>query len=295
MSISKAIDPKRVGISKSLITSSALCGRKGWFSENVRMPDGSRIPIVAPERMLFGSALDEAVLYVAHSVREGQRWTLGDAVAVGMAAVLGKPHDPDIDLVTFEVQLRNAIEIFQIDVLNDLGDGGKPLLDFRGALFQGVNGESLRIGDGAEALIGTPDFILSGEYRESGRPLILDLKASSRAKSQKDLRSAELSFYAWLYMAQFGGEVPDVGYLTYVRSARPRFQILVGKADESMLLLAEEYVRSTRTIVRARDVANVPFRTDFCGTCEWRLPNPDADFGGCVVGSLVVTDEEVEA
>lgn len=295
MNISKAIDPKRVGISKSLVTSTALCSRKGWYSEHVRMPDGSRVPLIAPERMLFGSALDEAILYVAYSIREGQRWTLGDAVAVGMQAVLGKPHDPEIDLVTFEVQLRNAIEVFQLDVLNDLGDGGKPILDFRGALFQGLNGESLKIGEGEDALIGTPDFILAAEHRESGRPLILDLKASSRAKSPKDLRSAELAFYAWLWMAHTRGELPDVGYLTYVRSARPRFQILTGKVDNAMLLLAEEYVRATRTIVRAKDVTNLPFRIDFCGSCEWRKPNLDAGFGGCLVGGLVNTDEETEA
>lgn len=295
MSISKAIDPKRVGISKSLITSTALCGRKGWYSEHVRMPDGARVPIIAPERMLFGSALDEAILYVAYSIREGQRWTLGDAVALGMQAILGKPHDPEIDMITFERQLRNAIEIFQLDVLNDLGDGGKPLLDFRGALFQGINGESLKIGEGAEALIGTPDFILSGEYRENGKPLVLDLKASARSKSPKDLRSAELAFYAWLWIAHTKGEIPDVGYLTYVRAARPRFQILTGSVDRSMLLLAEEHVKATRAIVRASEVRNLPFRTDFCGSCEWRKPNPEAGFEGCIVGSLMNLDEEEEA
>jgi hypothetical protein len=292
MTISKAIDPKRVGISKSLITSTALCGRKGWYAEHVRLPDGSRVPIIAPERMLFGSALDEAILFITYSIREGQRWTVGDAVATGMAAVLGKPHDPNIDMAVFETQLRNAITIFQVDVLNDLGDGGKPILDFRGAYLQGLNGESLKIGEGPEALIGTPDFILSGEYRESGRPLILDLKASARAKSPKDLRSAELSFYAWLWMIHTRGEVPDVGYLTYVRSARPRYQILIGKADNGMLLLAEEYVRATRAIVRAPDVINLPFRTDFCGSCEWRKPNLEANFSGCVVGGLVSAEEE---
>jgi hypothetical protein len=281
--ISKAIDPKRVGISKSLVTSTALCNRKGYFAETVRLPDGSRIPMIAPERVLFGSALDEAILFIAYQTRENLKWTEADAVAEGMAAVLGKRHEEGIDFQLFELQLLNAVKIFTYDVLEP------GLVDFHGALLQGLDGESVRAGD----LIGTPDFIISGKTRPNGRTLILDLKASKRAKSEKDLKGAEMSFYAWLWSIHSGGELPDLGYLTFTRTAKPRYQLLTGEATAGHLLLAEEYVKTTRSVVSRGSQENVGFTTSFCSSCEWRKPNPDAGFEGCSIG-LLMSDEAKE-
>lgn len=285
--ISKAIDPKRTGISKSLITSTALCGRKGWFSEHVRLPDGSRVPWIIPERVAFGAALDEAVLSIAFAEREGSSWNPYEVLADGMGAVRGKKTEPGIDWIKFEDDLKVAIDLFVFDVLR-LATSDDPLVNFKGAYLQGLDGESLRVGD----LIGTPDFILSGNTRPNKRTLILDLKASSRSKSEKDLRSAELSYYAWLWAAHTQGDLPDVGYLTYVRKTKPAYQLLTGSVTSAQLLLAEEYVKTTRSIMGARAQEDVAFSTNFCGSCEWRKPNPDAGFDGCSVGSLVAAEEE---
>jgi hypothetical protein len=289
--ISKAIDPKRVGISKSLVTSTALCNRKGWFNEHIRTADGSRLPLIAPERVAFGSALDEAILFIAWHIREGLPWRESDAVAEGLKAALGRKHQPNINWEVFEVQLRNAVAIFRADVLNDTVPDSRPLVDFRGSMLQGLDGESLRVGD----LIGTPDFIINGDTRPNGRTLILDLKASSRAKSERDLRSAELSFYAWLWSVHTSGELPDVGYLTFARTAKPRYQLLVGPADVGHLLLADEFVKTTRAVIAAKRQEDVGFSTSFCGSCEWRKPNPEVGFDGCSIGLLVAAEEtEVE-
>jgi hypothetical protein len=289
--ISKAIDPKRTGISKSLVTATALCNRKGWFSEHIRQADGSRLPWIVPERVLFGSALDEAILFIAYNVRENLRWTKADAVAEGMLAVLGKKHEPGIDFGIFEAQLRTAIDLFEIDVLGLGGEGGQPIVDFHGAYLQGLDGESMRIGD----LVGTPDFVISGKTRESGRTLILDLKASARAKSARDLRSAELAFYAWLWATHTKGELPDVGYLTYARTAKPRYQLLTGPADPGHLFLAEEYVKTTRAVVARTRQEEVGFNPAFCGGCEWRKPNAEVGFEGCSIGLLVSDESREEA
>ena len=162
-------------------------------------------------------------------------------------------------------------------------------MDFHGSLLQGLDGESLKAGD----LIGTPDFIISGKTRANGRTLILDLKASKRAKSEKDLKGAEMSFYAWLWSIHSRGELPDLGYLTFTRTAKPRYQLLTGEATIGHLLLAEEYVKTTRSVVSRGSQENVGFTTSFCGSCEWRKPNPDAGFEGCSIG-LLMSDEKKE-
>jgi hypothetical protein len=212
-------------------------------------------------------------------------------VAEGLKAALGRKHEPNINWDVFEVQLRTAVALFRADVLNDTVPDSQPIVDFRDSLLQGLDGESLRVGD----LIGTPDFIISGKHRPNGRTLILDLKASSRAKSERDLRSAELSFYAWLWSFHTQGELPDIGYLTYARTAKPRYQLLVGSADVGHLQLADEFVKTTRAVIAARRQEDVGFSTSFCASCEWRKPNPEVGFDGCSIGLLVAAEEtEVE-
>jgi CRISPR/Cas system-associated exonuclease Cas4 (RecB family) len=291
--ISKAIDPKRTGISKSLITSTALCNRKGWFSEHVRMDDGSRVPLIAPERVAFGAALDEAILFIVQAIRDDERWTLGDAHALGVKAALNRPHEEGIDWEKFANHLTVALELFAYDVLG-MPDG-QPLIDFRMSLLQGLDGDSIRVRTEAFGdVVGTPDFIIAGETRPNGRDLVLDLKSSARMKSEKDLRSAEMSFYAYLYAQKWGGDLPSVGYLTYVRTKTPRYQILVGEATGEHLRIAEEYLKTTKSVVARETQEEVGFTTSMCKSCEWRKANPTIGFAGCSVGLLVADGEEEE-
>jgi len=281
VSISKAIDPKRVGISKSLVTTTALCGRKGWYSEKIRLEDGSRLPFIAPERVAFGSALDEAILLIAEALRSGRKWDEDEVVNAGIEAVRSRPTE-DIEWEIFEAQLRAAVKIFVYDVIEP------ELVTFRDVYLQGLDGESLKV----EGLIGTPDFIFRKWKGEQGATMILDLKASARSKSTKDLRSAEMAFYSYLWSRYSSGELPQVGYLTYVRTKRPTYQLITGKATMEHLLLAEQYLAATRSVVGRESVEEVAFTTSFCGSCEWRKPKPEVGFGGCSVGMLLASDEK---
>ncbi|NBW12950.1 MAG: hypothetical protein EBR82_33510 [Caulobacteraceae bacterium] len=291
-SISKAIDPKRTGISKSLITSTALCNRKGWFAEKIRTADGGRLPLVANERIAFGSALDEAILFIVEAVRVNEQWAIDEALARGVRAAMDRPNDGTIDWPKFSDELWTALRLFVEDILG--GGVNAPLVDFHGALLQGINGDSIRVNTRAFGeVIGTPDFIISGKTRANGRDLVLDLKSGARAKSERDLRSAEMAFYAYLYAQKWGGDLPDVGYLTFIRTKVPRFQIITGTATADHLRIAEAYIATTKSVV-ARDTADeVGFTTSFCGSCEWAKPNPTVGFDGCSIG-LLMGNEEVD-
>lgn len=293
--ISKAIDPKRTGISKSLITATALCNRKGWFAEKIRTADGGRLPLIAPERVAFGAALDEAILEIVVAIREGAPWNMEAVHHLGMTAAQTRPHKADIDWEKFKGELRVALELFRSDILRDDGLGDPPLIDFRGALVQGINGDSIRvITEAFGEVIGTPDFIISGRTRANGRDLVLDLKSGARAKSERDLRGAEMAFYAYLYAQKWGGDMPDVGYLTFIRTKAPRFQILTGSATADHLRLAEEYLQTTKFVVARETADEVGFTTSFCPSCEWSKPNPAVGFDGCSIGRLVAIEEEAD-
>ena len=282
VSISKAIDPRRVGISKSLVTATALCGRKGWYSEKIRLEDGSRLPFIAPERVAFGSALDEAILIIVEAFRSNHPWNEKDVVDQGLFAARSRPTEEGIDWGIFHAQLEAAIKIFVYDVLEP------ELVTFRDVYLQGLDGESLKV----EGLIGTPDFIFRKWNGAEGGTMILDLKASARSKSAKDLLSAEMAFYSYLWSRYSAGELPGVGYLTYVRTKRPTYQLITGKATADHLLLAEQYLAATKSVVARESVDDVAFSTSFCGSCEWRKPNPAVGFGGCSVGRLIASDEK---
>jgi hypothetical protein len=292
-SISKAIDPKRTGISKSLITSTALCNRKGWFAEKIRTADGARLPLIAPERVAFGAALDESILEIVVAIRENAPWDLRTVHHMGVQAAMTRPHRDDIDWDKFQGELFVALELFQSDILRD-GLGEPPVVDFHGALVQGINGDSIRVNtDSFGDVIGTPDFIISGRTRANGRDLVLDLKSGARAKSEKDLRSAEMAFYAYLYAQKWGGDLPDVGYLTYIRTKTPRFQFITGTATADHLRIAEAYIATTKSVVARETADEVGFTTSFCGSCEWAKPNPTVGFDGCSIG-LLMGNEEVD-
>jgi hypothetical protein len=291
-SISKAIDPKRTGISKSLITSTALCNRKGWFAEKIRTADGARLPLIAPERVAFGAALDEAILEIVVAIREDAPWSIQTAHHLGVQAGMTRPHRDDIDWDKFKADLWVALELFVSDVLLE-GMGESPLIDFHGALVQGINGDSIRVQTEAFGdVIGTPDFIISGTTRANGRDLVLDLKSGARAKSEKDLRSAEMAFYAYLYAQKWGGDLPDVGYLTFIRTKTPRFQIITGAATADHLRIAEAYIATTKSVVARETPDEVGFTTSFCGSCEWNKANPAVGFAGCSIGLLMAVEEE---
>ena len=276
--IGKAIDPKRVGISKSAIVATNLCNRKGWFGERIRDADGRRLSVPMPERVLFGVALDEAIQHVMWNAREGHGAgpaILVEAIEEGLGSMASRPGAEDLDAFAIQEELARAVLLFQQNVLPEL------VTEKEALWLQGMDGESLRSGDGQ--YIGTPDITVLGD-----KPAILDVKSSTRSKSARDLYSAEMAHYAALYH-ELWGALPAIGYLTWVRTVKtePRWQVLIGQATTEHLVLASSYREATKAALAADSPAQVGFNTALCGSCEWKIARPELGFSGCAIGQSV--------
>lgn len=286
---SKAIDPKRTGISKSTVLAASYCGRKAHWMETVRTPDGARIQNPMPERVLFGSAIDVMALALLTWHRDSmidassESHLLDLAVELGVDAASEKLCSEQIDWEVFRREL--ALAAF---TLNDRIKRG--LFGLDGAEFQGLSGESIRFVDPEFGeLVGTPDVIAR---TDDGRLFIIDVKAAARAKTENDLRSAEMAFYVYLAMRALElDRYPDVGYLVWVRGRKePHWEFIAGATGPEHEALGHAYIDSTRSAVRS--VQHTTFNTSMCGSCDWRKPVPGL-FEGCDVGRAVDSLKEV--
>jgi len=287
---SKAIDPKRTGLSKSTILAASYCQRKAFFSENVRDENGARIQYAMPERVIFGVAVDTSSLALMTWHREGwvpeqgtnERAVLVEhAIALGFEAAGARECSDVIDWGAFHKEL--ALSTFELCRLLD--SGVVPLV---GSSFQGLHGESLRVDHPTYGeLIGTPDVIT---YDSDGSVFIIDVKASARAKSEQDLYSAEMAYYAFLARGALSlpeGEWPRVGYLVWVRSkSAPRWSFIHGKTGPEHEVLAAQYIETTQQAVRG--LKSVAFNTQMCPSCDWAKPVIGV-FEGCAVGKAVLS------
>ena len=282
--ISKAIDPKRTGISKSTIVATNLCARKGWYGETIRDSEGRRLSVPMPERVLFGTALDEAIQLVIWNVREGasleidfiRTGLIDEAVQEGLGAMASRPGAEECDPVAIEFELVIAVETFVRDIL--------PTLSLKYLRLQGDDGESLRHGE----FIGTPDILILGD-----EPAIWDVKSSARSKAVRDLWSPEMSHYAALYEGIYGSK-PLLGYLTWVRTKVPKWQVISMQSTDLHIELATAHRAATKAAINTPTVDALPFNTALCGSCEWKVTRPELGFGGCSIGQAVAAMSETE-
>lgn len=287
----KAIDPARIGVSKTAVVATDLCERKGWYGENIRDIDGRRIRHLMPERVHFGKALDVAV--------EALLWRFARAdggvdierpLEMGLESYLSNEFS-DTRLPSKDVkdELWNALEQLTGDIARDefgrstiMLDG--TLIDFTGALFQGLDGESLAVDlddfmgkEGTQRFIGTPDFILPSPHGDT----ILDLKSAARARTTTF--SSEMGFYSWLATAM-GRRVARVGYIVWLRQKSPRWSVLIEPATSGLLDLGYRHAMRTARVASS-DLEQVGWHTTLCGSCEWKRPVDG--FGGCEIGQLI--------
>lgn len=276
MSIDKAIDPARVGISKSLVVTP--CERKGLYSETVRDESGRRLRFPMPERVIFGQAVDSAHSAIVDAAREGRHYSVAMGVSAGMLR-LDSPTSEHIDADLFETQLALALTKF----LNE--PDGLARIPLEGIRIQGDDGESLAW----DGLVGTPDYIL-------GDGSILDVKTAARSyPADKAWKSAEMPFYALLATGWNGGTIPPrLIYQTYVRSAKPYWQWLEWPGTADLVAIGAEYVAHWRALLAAGDVDLATPNTAFCGDCPWRESMREYGHSGCRVGSRMPR-VEVEA
>lgn len=277
--ISKAIDPKRTGISKSTIVATNLCARKGWYGETIRDSKGRRLSVPMPERVLFGTALDEAIQLVIWNAREGvviDATLIDEAIQEGLGAMASRPGAEECDPVAIEFELVIAVEMFVRDIL--------PTLPLKYLRLQGDDGESLRHGE----FIGTPDILILGD-----EPAIWDVKSSARSKAARDLWSPEMSHYAALYEGIYGSK-PLLGYLTWVRTKSPKWQVVSMQSTELHIALATAHRAATKAAINTPTIDDLPFNTALCGSCEWKVTRPELGFGGCPIGQAVAAISKTE-
>jgi hypothetical protein len=279
--VSKAIDNARVGLSKSLMTTP--CERKGFYSETIRDERGRRLRFPMPERVTFGTAVDEAVTYILWHDRRGEPWTEIDAVETGLA-VARKADGWTLvaDPVVFEIQLANALRLY-LESPNGLARI-RALYD-EGLALQGNDGESLRTDD----VIGTPDFLTS---RRVG-----DLKTWSRNDGERKFWSSpEMGIYAYLYAAQHGALPETVFYQAYIRKTKPEWVWIETPGTAELVAYGRETATHWRALIDAGRPELAAPSTAFCGDCPFRLPMPAYGHDGCAIGQLVpVASEEVAA
>lgn len=276
----KAIDPARVGLSKSLMT--GVCDRKSYYGETVRDANGRRLPFVASESMLFGKAIDVAHGYIVWHIREGREYQLSDAMLDGLEAARA---DADgwaalPSAAAFIDEVRVAIHKFH-NQENGL-DRLMPLIP--GIAIQGNDGETLRAGD----VIGTPDYMLA-----DGSPL--DVKTSKYGTGQWSYdesaftSKAEMPIYALLSASINGAIPPRLIYQTYVRSRGGYWMWAEVEGTAAHVELGRLHAAHWRAAIKANDPDLLSFNTKWCGDCQFARPMPDIGFEGCAVGGQVRT------
>lgn len=282
MTISKAIDPARVGLSKSLMTSP--CERKGWFGEHVRDANGRRLRFPMPEQVTFGKAVDVAHGYIVWHEQRHLPWTLEKAVAQGITEASADADSWALvtDRGAFELQVTNAMRKF----VNDPDGLARLTPHLVGLRIQGDNGETLRSGD----IIGTPDYILPDGS-------ILDVKTAGRKYTEaKFWQSPEMGIYALLGAAFLEGELPPrVIYQVYVRTASPYWMWLEQEVTSDLVEIGRDTADHWRAVIALDDVTAVAPNTMFCSGCPWADPLPEYGFEGCSVGRRMPRLEETAA
>jgi hypothetical protein len=276
---SKEIDRARLGLSKSLMASP--CERKGAYGEWVRDDQGRRLDFAMPERVTFGSAVDEAVAFILWHELKGSTYKPDDAVDAGMTFARGKKGWEIVeDKATFRVQLVNAVTLYLRE-----DDGLAHILSLRdeNIRLQGDDGRTLKA---PPDLIGTPDILTDRR--------IVDVKTSGRKYTEAKFReSPEMPVYTELYAAEFGFLPEYLAYQVYVRVARPYWQWIEVPASPRHVELSRIHAARWRAGLATGDINLFAFDAAFCGDCPFAKPIPEVGFEGCPVGLAV--NEEAQA
>jgi hypothetical protein len=274
----KTIDPARVGLSKSLMTSP--CERKGWFGEHIRDAEGRRLRFPMPERVTFGKAVDVAHGFIVWHEARGLPWTVEEAIAEGLkeAAQDGPSWALITDPETFALQVATAMRLFLTHP-----DGLERLRPFlSGIRIQGNDGESLR----ADDIIGTPDYLLPDGS-------VLDVKTSGRVYgADKFWQSPEMGIYALLATAESGALPPRVAYQVYVRVARPYWQWIEVEGSADLVEIGRDTADHWREVIAFDSPTKVAANPMFCKDCPFAQPMPELGFDGCSVGRRMPRLEE---
>ena len=242
---------KRTELSKSQLTTAEYCATAAWFGIH------DRRPMLPSERLTFGSAIDAACEQMVS------------------AASRGLNPDGKAMQAALEVAARDGVDLDWDEVnaaINGFRDQVMPTIDWTDAVVQPTVRADI---PGLGPCSGHPDIILADGT-------VLDVKTG---KKHKDAFGTELGFYALLVEAS-GLAVPRVGYLTWLRFAKPFWEpAVIDTTDE----LRRYAMARALAFARARDLdAHVnegesmpvnytltggPKGPGQCATCEYSPAN----------------------
>lgn len=206
---------QRTVLSKSAVTAAEWCQTRAWFDLHERRPT------IQTERLVFGSCLDAATEQLMATARAGLPITEAKPLLAAEEVLLRSEVAVDL------TEIATACDRFSRDVM--------PSYDFA---LCGLQAELHEDVEGIGEVEGHPDVRLADGS-------IFDVKSAKKRKYDTDAQtSAELGLYALLSEAETGKPTPRVGYWTWVRTAKPGWQILEAPVTDEMR-------RRTRAIVSA--------------------------------------------
>lgn len=262
-------DPRQY-LSKSFLVGADLCGRRAWLDLN------DPRPFRMNEAVAFGKAVDIGVQMLVGMTNAGL--TLQDGWGRIEEEVLRMIGENPTDPVVEEEEVFHALASFWDEVV------GTDLLDLRSAKVQ----HHVRLPIEEIGMIDAhPDLVLRDGT-------IIDIKTSAKAKAPDAaaLAYAELGFYAMVAEEETGIRPPRVGYLTWVRSSRPTWQLVTAPVTESMVTIARELSATTARAIyqdgelnagaKVRRNYTFPGGPKFTGLCRSCSHNP-ANGGRCTI------------
>jgi len=209
---------QRTALSKSTLATFDLCQTKSWLSLH------DPRPFVPNEKVSFGSAVDAGVEVIVKMLASGQPFQMDRAYAAAAEIV----ERDQVEVVFDDIEW--AIESFTLQVAAKT--------DWHMAVTQAHLSAVL---DGLGECDGHPDIIL-------GDNSVWDVKTSGRAK---EVPSLELGFYALLAEeVDPTRKVPRVGYMNFIRSKKPFWQVIETPVTDELRRWAYEksaaYVRAKK-------------------------------------------------
>jgi len=259
-----ARDPHKL-LSKSFLTGLDWCQRESWFDM------WQRRPWIPKEAVAFGSAVDEGLQVVIKAMASGQAPDMDRALEAAAASM----NEAGIAVDASGVQ--QAIEAF-------------PALDIDWSYALVQHTIDIEV-DELGKVNCHPDIIL-------GDGSVLDIKTSKKSKPRWAAAQSykELAFYGYLREQETGVPVPRVGYLTWVRSSRPGWQVLMADLTAEMkhkaFVIARDEVRKLAIDARINEGRDEPINAIYTQGPAWPGKCADCAYSPAFGGPCEIAEEE---
>jgi len=254
---------ERTALSKSALAEFDICATKSWFSRN------ARAPFVPTEKVVFGSAVDAGVEVLIVQKRAGFPPDAGQAERTAEAVVTSPQRNPAGVAVDMDGVYR-ALADFAVDPQGQMS----PLASFDWQYAVTQRHLHAVIPPFGEC-DGHPDILIGPGDGTFGT--VLDVKVAGKAKADNAVSlSVELGFYCLLVEAETGTRPATVGYLTWVRTKEPRWQVLTAPVTDLLIERTLYAARHYQYVKDAPEPFGGPRFASACADCPYRDECPIA-------------------